>query len=108
MQIDREVVTCDEELYTDWDKPAQEILAEKGQESEEEEEEGGTDEVATTQMCTLTEAQDYIQQIKKLAAHLGDSDLLNSLMSSESILCNIRMKKEIKQTSIKDFFAKCQ
>ena len=74
LKIDREVVTCDSDLYTDWDKPAKEILAEKAQESDEDE---GETEEETTQMCTLTEAQDYIQRIKKLAAHLGDSDLLN-------------------------------
>ena len=50
----------------------------------------------TTQMCTLTEVQDYIQRIKKLAAHLGDSDLLNSVVSTESDLSKIRMKKDKK------------
>ena len=96
-------MTCDSDLYTDWDKPAKEILAEKTQESDEDE---GETEEDTTKMFTLTEAQDYIQRIKKLAAHLGDSDLLNSAVSTESDLSKIRMKKDKKQSYIKDFFSK--
>ena len=77
-------MTPDNDLYTDWDRPASEIVTEKAQESEEEE--TGDTEVISD-MCTLTEAQGFIQRIKKLAGQLGDVELMNSAVSTEGDLC---------------------
>ena len=82
-----------------------ELLEERRDKVEESDSDG--DECAGSEpskVCSLSEAQAMINELKKFALHSGKIDFLNSVVCLEELSTNMRFDASVKQTSIDSFF----
>ena len=105
--LDRQLHTCDNSTK-DWDRPATQIIDEIQQadsdlnnssDSEEEEED------SRTHIYSLSEMEEVIRRGKEFALANGNSVLLNSMITSDESLMDMRMDcNTTRQKKMTDFF----
>lgn len=87
----------------DWNKPASELLKEQECDAEESDSES-VEIVESETVISLDKAQEYIELIKDMAREKGLVSLLKDISNASTTLSEERVKRQILQPKINDFF----